>query len=48
MDIISTKTSNWIRRAARAAHKPEVSVARAGVPVAGHTWLKLLGNRDID
>lgn len=28
--------------AAKAAHIPEVSVAMAGVPVAGHTWLKLL------
>lgn len=27
-----------------AAHTPEVSVAMAGVPVMGHTWLRLLNN----
>lgn len=30
--------------AAMAAHTPEVSVAMAGVPVMGHTWLRLLNN----
>lgn len=27
-----------------AAHTPEVNVAMAGVPVMGHTWLRLLNN----
>lgn len=30
--------------AAMAAHTPEVNVAMAGVPVMGHTWLRLLNN----
>ena len=38
--IISTKTSSLINNAAKAAHIPEVKVAKAGVPVTGHTWLK--------
>lgn len=44
IDIISTNTSNWMSSAAMAAHTPEVSVAMAGVPVMGHTWLRLLNN----
>lgn len=42
MDIISTKISNLIRKAATAAAKPLISVASAGVPVLDQTWEKNL------
>ena len=38
MDIISTRTSSLMRRAAREAAIPVTIVARSGVPVNDQTW----------